>query len=152
MYSFLFTDEEGVAPAANMLMGFDKDARTTAADGSTEGYKFYRLAVSDNADETGFYYGAGNGVPFTSEAYKAYLCVPADDTNGIDAFIINMVPEEEPLVDNYGDCDSINRYELNLEERNHSSILYDLQGRKVEANDGLKKGIYIYNNKIIIIK
>ena len=124
-----------------MLLGFDKDARTTAADGGTEGYKFYRLAVSDNADETGFYYGAGNGVPFTSEAYKAY-----------DAFIINMVPEEEPLVDNYGDCDSINRYELNLEERNHSSILYDLQGRKVDANDGLKKGIYIYNNKIIIIK
>ena len=152
VYSFLFTDEEGVAPAANMLLGFDKDARTTAADGGTEGYKFYRLAVSDNADETGFYYGAGNGVPFTSEAYKAYLCVPADDANDIDAFIINMVPEEEPLVDNYGDCDSINRYELNLEERNHSSILYDLQGRKVEANDGLKKGIYIYNNKIIIIK
>lgn len=68
------------APAIekNMLRASVNEGLTTAPDGTTDGYRFYKLAYFDKKDPSSlnFYYGAKNGGPFVSKAGMAYLVVP----------------------------------------------------------------------------
>ena len=101
-------------------------------------YKYYKLSYgqtgSANQERLGWYWGAENGAAFQMNGGKAWLVLPASAavrSFGIDgeSTDISIMRSHKPSSDCY----------------------YDLQGRKVSSSQ-LPPGIYIINNKKVIIK
>lgn len=68
------------APAIgkNMLRASVNEGLTTAPDGTTDGYRFYKLGFNKQNEPSslGFYFKNADGGPFVSKAGMAYLVVP----------------------------------------------------------------------------
>ena len=75
-YMFRHTSEAGEVPVGSMLRGSDTEETTTGGD------IYYMLSLNSNFDinSAGFYYKYDNGGPFTNDAHKAYLAVPAEQS------------------------------------------------------------------------
>lgn len=130
VYTFNVTDEEGTAPAFN-------DLRGTLTDSVTVGGKFYyKLSLSTDGTQVGFYYGAPEGGAFINGAHKAYLV--SDTDAGIRGFDFSSdgttgLATAAGLAT--GDGLGANGY--------------DLQGRRVKKAS--QPGVYIQNGKKVYI-
>ena len=119
----------------NMLKGSDVDTTTY---GDAEPSLFYKLAFghsgTNKSNVFGWYWGANDGAAFQIEGHRAWLAIP------------------QVLASRLG-------YRLNTEgttgismsdaDEKSDGAIYDLQGRHVTAP---VKGIYIRNNKKVVIK
>ncbi|MBR6938009.1 MAG: Ig-like domain-containing protein [Prevotella sp.] len=133
-YDFKVVNDETVAPANNLLRGFDASHLTEGGD------IYYKLTVKN--DIVGFYWGEENGEAFESGAHKAYLAIPAGASNA-KFFVLgtagDLVSEDGGFVDGINEVtasDSKNEY-------------FNLNGTRVNS---LRKGIYIVGGKKVVIK
>ena len=133
-YNFKVVNDETVAPANNLLRGFDASHLTEGGD------IYYKLTVKN--DIVGFYWGEENGEAFESGAHKAYLAIPAGASNA-KFFVLgtagDLVSEDGGFVDGINEVtasDSKNEY-------------FNLNGTRVNS---LRKGIYIVGGKKVVIK
>lgn len=136
-YEFIKTSAAGTEPEQNMLRGSDVATQTTG------GAKYYKLSLNA-AQETGtigFYFGADEGGAFTNGAHKAYLAVPAELANKVNI-------QGYPFAGGTTAIDGITIGENKLQ----NAVVFDLQGRRVDSNGQLPKGIYIVNGKKFIVK
>ena len=127
-YNFKVVNDETVAPANNLLRGFDAPHLTEGGD------IYYKLTVKN--DIVGFYWGEENGEAFESGAHKAYLAIPAGASN---AKFLALGTEDGESVDGINEVtasDSKNEY-------------FNLNGTRVNT---LHKGIYIVGGKKVVIK
>jgi hypothetical protein len=127
-YNFKVVNDETVAPANNLLRGFDTPHLTEGGD------IYYKLTVKN--DIVGFYWGEENGEAFESGAHKAYLAIPAGASN---AKFLALGTEGGESVDGINEVtasDSKNEY-------------FNLNGTRVNT---LHKGIYIVGGKKVVIK
>ena len=122
-YDFKVVNDETVAPANNLLRGFDAP-------------HFVKN------DIVGFYWGEENGEAFESGEHKAYLAIPAGASNA-KFFVLgtagDLVSEDGGFVDGINEVtasDSKNEY-------------FNLNGTRVNS---LRKGIYIVGGKKVVIK
>ena len=133
-YTLKPTGATGIYLGQNLLKGSD-EATTTYAD--TEDCLFYKLAFghsgSANAKVFGWYWGADNGAAFQIEGHRAWLAIPQDkaSTRGYS------------LEDN--GTTGINKVAAD----NENDVYYNLNGQRIAAPT---KGLYIINNKKVIIK
>ena len=133
-YTLKPTGATGIYLGQNLLKGSD-EATTTYAD--TEECLFYKLAFghsgSANAKVFGWYWGADNGAAFQIEGHRAWLAIPKDkaSTRGYS------------LEDN--GTTGINKVAAD----NENDVYYNLNGQRIAAPT---KGLYIINNKKVIIK
>lgn len=134
IYDFKVVNDETVAPANNLLRGFDASHLTEGGD------IYYKLTVKN--DIVGFYWGEENGEAFESGAHKAYLAIPAGASNA-KFFVLgtagDLVSEDGGFVDGINEVtasDSKNEY-------------FNLNGTRVNS---LRKGIYIVGGKKVVIK
>ena len=133
-YTLKPTGATGIYLGQNLLKGSD-EATTTYAD--TEDCLFYKLAFghsgSANAKVFGWYWGADNGAAFQIEGHRAWLAIPQDkaSTRGYS------------LEDN--GTTGINKVAAD----NKNDVYYNLNGQRIAAPT---KGLYIINNKKVIIK
>ena len=144
---YTFAEAEGISPIeGSLFMGTTEDTDITAA----KGYRYYVLAQVDG--EVGMYRAKikDNGT-FLNNANKAYLAL---DMGKLGIFDDEVNTDEEGgqlsnrLRFDFGGTTGIEQTTVN---RQQTTVIYDLQGRKVTDTEGLK-GIYIVDGKKTIIK
>ena len=130
--TYMLTATEAEAyTGTNFLKGSDVATTTTADAGSL----FYKLAFghsgSDQSNVFGWYWGATDGAAFQIEAHRAWLAIPQQtaSTRGY------------PFYDATG-ISSVSADGAQAE-------VYNLQGQRISTPT---KGLYIRNNKKVIIK
>lgn len=126
--------EEASYDGINLLQGSNVATTTTA---EVEGCLFYKLAYghsgTPNANKLGWYWGAENGGAFEIEAHRAWLAIP-------------QIVASAPGYPFGGGVTGIADVRTKTDARGD---FYDLQGRRVITP---AKGLYIQNNKKVIIK
>ena len=119
----------------NLLKGSDEATTTTADEDSW----FYKLTFgakgSNNANIFGWYWGAADGAAFEIEAHRAWLAIPKGGQSAPAFYSLN------------GEATGISTTFMNNERVN--SDIYNLNGQRVAQPT---KGLYIHNNKVVIIK
>lgn len=129
----------GSAPAIenNLLCASVEEGRTTAADGTTEGYSFFKLSYNQAGEneKLGFYWAKENGAPFVSKAGLAYLAVKTADAAAVKGF--SLFDMETGISKVTGSAAAGN------------GVIYDLQGRRVER---AVRGLYIVNGRKVMVK
>lgn len=133
-YTYTIVNSTAVAPTDNLLHGSVAEA-TTNVDGA---HAYYKLA-NDPTDGLGFYYGAEGGVAFTNGAHKAYLAVMTKTMSQMRGFSFDSMTT------------GINHVVANAEHAK-STVIYDLNGRRVNSLNAAAKGVYIVNGKKVIVK
>lgn len=133
-YTYTIVNSTAVAPTDNLLHGSVENA-TTNVDGA---HAYYKLA-SDPTEGLGFYYGAEGGVAFTNGAHKAYLAVMTKAMSQMRGFSFDSMTT------------GINHVVANAEHAK-STVIYDLNGRRVNSLNAAAKGVYIVNGKKVIVK
>ena len=129
-YTFRQTYEDGTTDTeSNMLRGYAGTAEYQEVALPTDGSVNYVLTVKD--DNIGFY---KKDAAFLVYNNKAYLNVPA--AQGVRSLTIRFEDDEETT--------AIEPSTLNAQP---STVIYDLQGRRVETP---AKGVYIVNGKKVI--
>ena len=122
----------------NLLHGSDVQTTTT---GGGDGAKYYKLtygSVSGHESIFGWYWGADNGGVFTSPAHKAWLVLPASNSNNARAFF-NLPSDDAtgiPTIEN--------------KQQNADNVWYDLNGCRINAPK--TKGIYVKDGRKLVIK
>ena len=122
----------------NPLHGSDVQTTTT---GGGDGAKYYKLtygSVSGHESIFGWYWGADNGGVFTSPAHKAWLVLPASNSNNARAFF-NLPSDDAtgiPTIEN--------------KQQNADNVWYDLNGCRINAPK--TKGIYVKDGRKLVIK
>ena len=134
VYTYTIVNSTAVAPTDNLLHGSVENA-TTNVDGA---HAYYKLA-NNPTDGLGFYYGAEGGVAFTNGAHKAYLAVMTKTMSQMRGFSFDSMTT------------GINHVVANAEHAK-STVIYDLNGRRVNSLNAAAKGVYIVNGKKIIVK
>ena len=120
---------------ANMLKGSDV-ATTTSAEGQNLFYKLtYGMSGSAEANVFGWFWGADNGAAFQIEGHRAWLAIPLATASKVGYPIAGS-----------GDATGIG---LQAADRKDSGAYYNLQGQRVAQPT---KGLYIHNNKKVIVK
>ncbi len=134
-YTFTFT-VGGTRPAANDLHGTLKDSLLTG-----EG-KYYKLSLSKDGQNVGFYYGGYQGRGFFNAGGKAYLYVnPATaSTRGYALDEATTTAISSALTED-GDAQA--------GATRNGAATYDLQGRRVAQP---ARGLYIMGGKKVIIR
>lgn len=129
----------GSAPAIenNLLCASVEEGQTTAADGTTEGYSFFKLSYNQAGEneKLGFYWAKENGAPFVSKAGLAYLAVKTADAAAVKGF--SLFDMETGISKVTGSAAAGN------------GVIYDLQGRRVER---AVRGLYIVNGRKVVVK
>ena len=129
----------GSAPAIenNLLCASVEEGQTTAADGTTEGYSFFKLSYNQAGEneKLGFYWAKENGAPFVSKAGLAYLAVKTADAAAVKGF--SLFDMETGISKVAGSAAAGN------------GVIYDLQGRRVER---AVRGLYIVNGRKVMVK
>lgn len=138
-YTYLATTSEEATPANNKLHGSDT-TEMTHVEGTD--VKYYKLSYDTNGNNLGFYWGSENGAAFQNTAHKAYLALEgtsllsqkrgftfAELTQGVTTGIDNAVSTEED-----------------------KTIVFDLNGRRVNSLHNAAKGVYIVNGKKTLVK
>lgn len=132
-YTYTIVNSTAVAPTDNLLHGSVENAIT-----SVEGAKaYYKLA--NPTEGIGFYFGAENGAAFTNGAHKAYLAVMTEGMSQMRGFSFDSMTT------------GINHVVANAEHAK-STVIYDLNGRRVNSLNAAAKGVYIVNGKKVIVK
>lgn len=128
----------GSAPAIenNLLCASVEEGQTTAADGTTDGYSFFKLSYNraGENEKLGFYWAAENGAPFISKAGLAYLAVKTTDVAAVKGF--SLIDMETGISKVSGSAAG-------------NGVIYDLQGRRVEH---AVRGLYIVNGRKVMVK
>ena len=128
----------GSAPAIenNLLCASVEEGQTTAADGTTEGYSFFKLSYNQAGEneKLGFYWSKENGAPFVSKAGLAYLAVKTADVAAVKGF--SLFDMETGISKVSGSAAG-------------NGVIYDLQGRRVER---AVRGLYIVNGRKVMVK
>lgn len=128
----------GSAPAIenNLLCASVEEGQTTAADGTTEGYSFFKLSYNQAGEneKLGFYWAKENGAPFVSKAGLAYLAVKTADVAAVKGF--SLFDMETGIIKVSGSAAG-------------NGVIYDLQGRRVER---AVRGLYIVNGRKVMVK
>lgn len=129
----------GSAPAIenNLLCASVEEGETTAADGTMEGYSFFKLSYNQAGEneKLGFYWAKENGAPFVSKAGLAYLAVKTADAAAVKGF--SLFDMETGISKVTGSAAAVN------------GVIYDLQGRRVER---AVRGLYIVNGRKVMVK
>ena len=129
----------GSAPAIenNLLCASVEEGQTTAADGTTEGYSFFKLSYNQAGEneKLGFYWAKENGAPFVSKAGLAYLAVKTAGAAAVKGF--SLFDMETGISKVTGSAAAGN------------GVIYDLQGRRVER---AVRGLYIVNGRKVMVK
>lgn len=133
-YTYTIVNSTAVAPTDNLLHGSVAEATT-----NVEGAKAYYKLANDEVDHLGFYYGAENGGAFTNGAHKAYLAVKTETLSQMRGFSFDSMTT------------GINHVVANAEHAK-STVIYDLNGRRVNSLNAAAKGVYIVNGKKVIVK
>ncbi len=129
------TGPTGVYLGENLLVGCDVETMTYG--NTIDDYLFYKLAFghsgSSNANVFGWYWGAEDGAAFQIEGHRAWLPIlkAKASTRGYSL-------EDDGTT-------AINRVAANRQK----DVYYNLNGQRVAAPT---KGLYIINNKKVIIK
>lgn len=132
-YTYTIVNSTAVAPTNNLLHGSVAEATT-----NVEGAKaYYKLA--NPTEGIGFYYGAEDGGAFTNGAHKAYLAVKTETLSQMRGFSFDSMTT------------GINHVVANAEHAK-STVIYDLNGRRVNSLNAAAKGVYIVNGKKVIVK
>ena len=130
-YTLQPTGETGIFLGNNMLMGSDEATTTVGND-----CLFYKLAYghsnSDKSNVFGWYWGAEGGAAFQIEGHRAWLAIPKTkaSTRGYSL---------------EGDATAINKVAADGQKGEY----YNLKGQRVATPT---KGLYIINNKKVLIK
>ncbi len=133
-YTYTIVNSTEVAPTDNLLHGSVAEATT-----NVEGAKAYYKLANDEVDHLGFYYGAENGGAFTNSAHKAYLAVKTETLSQKRGFSFDSMTT------------GINQVVANAEHAK-TTVIYDLNGRRVNSLSAAAKGVYIVNGKKVIVK
>lgn len=133
-FTYTIVNSDEVAPTDNLLHGSVAEATT-----NVEGAKAYYKLANDKVDHLGFYYGAENGGAFTNSAHKAYLAVKTETLSQKRGFSFDSMTT------------GINHVVANAEHAK-STVIYDLNGRRVNSLNAAAKGVYIVNGKKVIVK
>lgn len=132
-YTYTIVNSTAVAPTDNLLHGSVAEATT-----NVEGAKaYYKLA--NPTEGLGFYYGAEDGGAFKNGAHKAYLAVMTETLSQMRGFSFDSMTT------------GINHVVANAEHAK-STVIYDLNGRRVNSLNAAAKGVYIVNGKKVIVK
>lgn len=126
----------------NWLHGSDTETDIPADPNSL----FYKLSYSSDCDEFGWYWGAENGVAFQNPAHKAYLALPA--SAGSRSFSLPDYGETTGIADANSKFAAHDSRIANSLQRDG---WYTIDGQKFSGMP-TAKGVYIHNNKKIIIK
>ena len=120
----------------NLLCASVEEGQTTAADGTTDGYSFFKLSYNraGENEKLGFYWAAENGAPFISKAGLAYLAVKTTDVAAVKGF--SLFDMETGISKVSGSAAG-------------NGVIYDLQGRRVER---AVRGLYIVNGRKVMVK
>ena len=132
-YTVAITNEEGTAPADNLLMGYDAFYPKTT-EPSFYYYKLSRSTVND-VKKLGFFWFTADGHTNLCGLNKAYLALTAEEAAN---FYILLDDEADAIVEVNTDID--NRREV-----------YTINGVRVNS-DRLTPGIYIINGKKTVVK
>lgn len=132
-FTYTIVNSTEVAPTNNLLHGSVAEATT-----NVDAKAYYKLA-NDKVDGLGFYYGAEGGVAFTNGAHKAYLAVKTEALSQMRGFSFDSMTT------------GINHVVANAEHAK-STVIYDLNGRRVNSLNAAAKGVYIVNGKKVIVK
>lgn len=132
-YTYTIVNSTAVAPTDNLLHGSVAEAMTSVKDATA----YYKLAQGEEG--LGFYYGAEDGGAFTNGAHKAYLAVKTETLSQMRGFSFDSMTT------------GINHVVANAEHAK-STVIYDLNGRRVNSLNAAAKGVYIVNGKKIIVK
>jgi len=120
---------------ANLLNGSD-EATTTFAEGNSLFYKLtYGKSNSALANTFGWFWGADNGAAFQIEGHRAWLTIPQSQASA-PGYLLSGGSVTGISITTVDKQDATGRY-------------YNLQGQPVSNP---RKGLYIHNNKKIIIK
>lgn len=130
----------------NHLVATPAEAQTVTATG----YILYRLTYNDakNKEGLGFYLGSSNGKSLIATPGKAYLKVSVNEAKAPSSaaltrsFVFGGGSETTGI-------DEITIMGTDVQRHNTLEGIFDLQGRKISNPT---KGIYIKNNKKVIIK
>lgn len=133
VYTYTIVNSTEVAPTDNLLHGSVAEA-TTNVEGATAYYK-----LANPTEGPGFYYGAEDGGAFTNGAHKAYLAVKTKALSQMRGFSFDSMTT------------GINHVVANAEHAK-STVIYDLNGRRVNSLSAAAKGVYIVNGKKVIVK
>ena len=133
-YTYTIVNSTAVAPTDNLLHGSVAEAMT-----NVEGAKAYYKLANDKVDHLGFYYGAENGGEFKNGAHKAYLAVTTKALSQMRGFSFDSMTT------------GINHVVANAEHAKNT-VIYDLNGRRVNSLNAATKGVYIVNGKKVIVK
>ena len=136
-YYLPLTKAQAAYKGANLLKGSDV-ATTTTADVPSTFYKLsYGKSQSAQAANFGWFWGAADGAAFQIEGHHAWLAIP-QDTTAPAAYIIGR--------DGTNGTTAIRDIKT---DNASDGAYYNLQGQRVNAP---QKGLYIHNNKKVIIK
>lgn len=133
-FTYTIVNSDEVAPTDNLLHGSVAEATTDVV-----GAKAYYKLASDPTEGLGFYYGAENGGAFKNGAHKAYLAVKTETLSQMRGFSFDSMTT------------GINHVVANAEHAK-STVIYDLNGRRVNSLNAAAKGVYIVNGKKVIVK
>lgn len=132
-YTYTIVNSTAVAPTDNLLHGSVAEAMT-----NVEGAKaYYKLA--NPTEGLGFYYGTEDGSAFKNGAHKAYLAVMTEILSQKRGFSFDSMTT------------GINHVVANAEHAKNT-VIYDLNGRRVNSLNAAAKGVYIVNGKKVIVK
>lgn len=133
-YKLYSTETEATYEGINMLKGSDNDTMTF---GDSDQCLFYKLAFGHSGTNLsnvfGWYWGANDGAAFQIEGHRAWLAIPKSVASARGYSLINGTT-------------GINM--VNTDVQNNDEY-YNLQGQRVMTPT---KGMYIHNNKKVIIK
>lgn len=132
-YTYTIVNSTAVAPTNNLLHGSVAEAMTSVKDATA----YYKLAQGEEG--LGFYYGAKDGGAFTNGAHKAYLAVMTETLSQMRGFSFDSMTT------------GINHVVANAEHAK-TTVIYDLNGRRVNSLSAAAKGVYIVNGKKVIVK
>ena len=136
-YCLPITSSKAIYTGANLLKGSDV-ATTTTADVKS---LFYKLAYGSSkgslAASFGWFWGAADGGAFQIEGHRAWLAIPEQQAAAVRAYLIGGSIEGTTAIRNIETNDTTN------------DEYYNLQGQRIYAPG---KGLYIHNNKKVIIK
>ena len=137
-YELASTSAKAAYDGANLLKGSD-EATTTSADVESLFYKLaYGHSHSVQSNVFGWYWGADNGAAFQIEGHRAWLAIPQQAASKA-GYAISR--------NGIGGTTGINS--TLAAEGEETGVFYNLQGQRVTAP---AKGLYIRNNKKVVIK
>ena len=132
-YTLTATDEDASYYGSNLLHGSDQTTTTTAQGDCL----YYKLAYGPSGTPLqnlfGWFWGAPQGAAFRIDGHRAWLAMPR--TSATRGYLIG---DDETGIG------------LAVDDEEQAVQLYDMQGRPVSGSP--KKGLYIRNNKKVIVK